>query len=210
MRNAFALSLFIALCFLKRDVFTTAIFLEYYTEGHVTGFQSRVTVPEGMDPIDTYYMPIGFLGGFFGIQTKTKDTRWILFSVWDGEKGAANLTDKGPNVHDQAFDENGTGIKTYRVHSWKTGDPQSFMVEVSWSVPEGYPFFSGYFMIKGEWNLIASIKRPMDSHFLTDFYSLLQNFGEDDSKVRKAHYSNIFYKKSTKGKVWLPVRNAVT
>jgi hypothetical protein len=153
-------------------------------------------------------MAIGFDGGYFGIQTKTENERWINYSVWNGEGGAPKLVEKGPNVTARSFDHEGSGIQTHREYFWKTGVPQSFMVTVKRS-QEGNAIFSGYFMINGEWNLMASIERPGHSPYLTHLNSFLENFGEGNSHMRKARYSNIFYQ--LKGsQEWHPVQEAVT
>jgi hypothetical protein len=208
MRNAFALSLLIALCILKTDAFTTSIHLNYQPKGDVTAFQCQITVLPNMDPVNTFYMAIGFEGGYFGIQTKAEDERWINYSVWDGDGGAAKLIEKGPDVIQRAFSHEGSGIQTYRVHFWETDVPQSFMVTVKPS-QEGHAVFSGYFLINGKWNLMASIERPGHSPYLTNVHSFLENFGKDNSHMRQARYSNIFYQlKGTQE--WHPVKEAVT
>jgi len=53
-----------------------------HEQERIEWFYNEVTVPEGYDPVGTYAMAIGFHGGYFGIQTNSKNERRILFSVW--------------------------------------------------------------------------------------------------------------------------------
>jgi hypothetical protein len=54
-----------------------------------------------------------------------------------------------------------------------------------------------------------SIERPGHSPYLTDLNSYLENFGDDNSKMHKARYSNIFYQVQG-SQEWHPVKDTVT
>ncbi len=43
---------------------------------------SEITVPEGQDPIGSFFMANGFGEGYFGIQVNGPTERRVLFSVW--------------------------------------------------------------------------------------------------------------------------------
>jgi hypothetical protein len=189
------------------DAFTTSIHLNYQTPPKVTAFQVQVTVPEGKDLDKAYWVAVGFDKGYFGIQTKTKTERWINFSVWN-KVGAAKLDKKGPGVVEQNFNHEGSGVQTHRSFFWKTGVPQSFMVTVRPS-QSGSAVVSGFFLIDGKWELIASIERPGASPYLTGLHSFLENFGSDNSLMRKGRYSNLFYQEEGKEE-WTPVTHALT
>jgi hypothetical protein len=192
---------------LQSNAFTTSIHLRYKTKGNVTAFQCQITVL--MDPVKTYFMGIGFDGGYFGIQTKTEKERWINYSVWNGNKGAVPLLmDKGLNVIHRNFSHEGSGIQTHLVHHWETNVPQCLMVTVKRS-DEGHAIFSGYIVINKKWTLMARIKRPGHAPYLTSLNSFLENFGVGNDKMRKARYSSIFYKVQGSDK-WHPVNEAKT
>ena len=58
--------------------------------GKVVAFYNEVTIPEGADPIHTYYMACGFARGYFGIQVNSLTERRVIFSVWDAGKEAVD------------------------------------------------------------------------------------------------------------------------
>jgi hypothetical protein len=175
---------------------TNSIQLSYQTPPKVTAFQVQVTVLEGMDPDKTYWVAAGFDGGYFGIQTKSKTERWINYSVWN-KAGAAKLEKKGPGVIAQNFNHEGSGVQTHRSYFWQTGVPQSFMVTAK-PGQSGSAVFSGYFLIDGKWELIASIERSGASPYLTGLHSFLENFGSEASMMRQGRYSNTFYQEEGK------------
>lgn len=55
----------------------------------------EVKVPEGMDPLYTFYMAIGFYRGYLGIQTNSPTERRVLFSVWDSKDADNDPTISG-------------------------------------------------------------------------------------------------------------------
>jgi hypothetical protein len=160
-----------------------------------------------MDPDNTYFMAIGFDGACFGIQTKTDTERWINYSVWDG-KGAPKPIERGPRVISQSFYHEGSGMQTYRRYHWETAVPNRFMVTVENS-KRGHAMFSGFFLIKSKWYLMASIERPGHSPYLTGLNSFLENFGVGNSKMRKARYSNVVYQVQG-SEEWHPINEAET
>lgn len=102
----------------------------------------RGTVKVTESQTNSYFMVIGFNGGYFGLQ----DVHGFpvgIFSVWDpvghanDEKARAdqvpeNLRAKvlysDPNVHVTRFGGEGTGAKTMFGCSWRTGVPVGFRV----------------------------------------------------------------------------------
>ena len=52
----------------------------------------EILVPEGSDPLATYYMSLGFYRGYMGIQTNSDTERRVLFSVWDSKDADHDAT----------------------------------------------------------------------------------------------------------------------
>jgi hypothetical protein len=50
----------------------------------VSYYYSEINVPQGYDPVGSYYMANGFGQGYFGYQVNSATERRFLFSVWSG------------------------------------------------------------------------------------------------------------------------------
>ena len=168
----------------------------------VEWFYNEIMVPDGMDPLHTYYMACGFNRGYFGIQVNSPTERRIIFSVWDSGDEAyerdkvpdslrVHLIAKGKDVFSGDFGNEGTGGHSHLIYSWKTGQTYQFLVH---ALPQGsYTSYSGYFRVKGEldWNLISSWKAPNDGHYLSGLYSFVENFwGTNGDLLRKTCFAN--------------------
>ena len=102
----------------------------------------EILVPQGYDPLFTYYMSIGFFRGYMGIQTNSATERRVLFSVWDivdkdiwpdaPKEALVSLVDKAPYTQANAFGGEGTGGQSYvgagNINTWKTGTPVKFLM----------------------------------------------------------------------------------
>ena len=170
--------------------------------GDVEWFYNEVTVPEGYDPIGTYAMAIGFRGGYFGIQTNSKNERRILFSIW-----SPHVTDdpssipedlrivclgKHERTHVGEFGGEGSGGQSYMKYNWKTGETYRFLMHVQ---PQGNnkAAFSAYFFFPetGKFELIASFLRPQTDTYLVGAHSFLENFSDVRGHItRMAYYGN--------------------
>ncbi len=177
----------------------------------------EVTVPEGQDPIGSFFMANGFDGTYFGIQVKGPEERWVLFSVWSPFAGdnpsrvpAADrvaLVAKGEDVRIDVFGNEGTGAKSVLVYPWQAGLTYRFLTQVrpvggnvteyaSWFGPPGEPF-----------RLMARFRRPRTDTHLTGFHSFLENFSEPHGHLgRRAVYTNQWVRDRT-GR-WHAVRRA--
>ncbi len=163
---------------------------------------SEVTVPEGGDPIGSFYMANGFGEGYFGIQTKSPTERWVLFSVWspfatdDPEKIPESdrvvLLGKGEGVQAGEFGNEGSGGQSYLVYPWKTGMTYRFL---NTAKPDGRGNTEYAAWIAeapdGEWRLIARFRRPKTDKHLTGFHSFLENFSaENGHRSRTSRHGN--------------------
>lgn len=171
-------------------------------EEPVEWFYNEVTVPEGADPVGSYYMANGFGEGYFGIQVNAPDERRVLFSVWspfstDNPKEIPDdkkitLLKKGEGVHGGEFGGEGSGGQSYWRYSWKTGATNKFLNRVH-PDGKGSTVYTAWFLLPetGEWKLIASFKRPATDKHLTGAHSFLENFSDRQGYLgRRALYGN--------------------
>ena len=167
-------------------------------------FYNEITVPEGADPIHTYYMACGFKRGYFGMQVNSPTERRIIFSVWDAGSEAIDrnkvsienkvqLLAKGDEVFADGFGNEGTGGHSHWIYNWKTGSTYRFLVTALPDSASQTTIYTGYFFIpeNQQWKLIASFKAPKDGHYLNNLYSFSENFsGINGQLFRKAVFSN--------------------
>jgi len=165
---------------------------------------SEITVPEGQDPIGSYFMANGFGQGYFGIQVNSATQRRILFSVWSpfktdnpaaipADQRIENLG-KGADVHVGKFGNEGSGGQSYLVFPWKAGVPYRFLTEVK-PDGEGSTVYTSWFSEKDakSWRLIASFRRPKTNTHLSGFHSFLESFSPDLGYIgRGAMYGNVW------------------
>ena len=165
---------------------------------------SEITVPEGQDPIGTFYMANGFGQGYFGMQVNGPQERRVLFSIWSPFK-TDNPRDipedqrivalaRGPKVHIGEFGNEGSGGQSYLVYPWKAGRTYRFLTKV---VPDGKgnTVYTSWFGDKAadEWILIASFRRPKTDTHLRGFHSFLESFDPSRGHLaRRAFYGNVW------------------
>lgn len=170
---------------------------------------SEVTVATGDDPIGSYFMANGFGQGYFGIQVNGPDERRVLFSVWSPfstddpkeipEDQRIILLGKGEGVYSGEFGNEGSGGQSYLVYPWKSGKTYRFLTRIR-PDGKGNTEYTGWFGEKpapgseGEWQLIASFRRPKTDTYYTRFHSFLENFSAE-----QGHYS----RRSLHGNQWV-------
>ncbi len=181
-------------------------------------FYNEVTVPEGQDPIGSYYMANGFGEGYFGMQVNGDKERRILFSVWSPfttdnpneipEDHKVKLLAKGKEVHGGEFGGEVSGGQSYFLYPWKTGTTYKFLNRVR---PDGngHSIYTGWFFAPetGKWQLVASFQRPKTDTYLTGAHSFLENFADRNGYLgRGALYGNQWAR--TKDGKWIEVTKA--
>ncbi len=182
-----------------------SVHLSYYppeTAADVLWFYNEINVPEGEDVIGSYFMANGFGEGYFGIQVNSPNERRILFSVWSPyrtdnpdeipDDQRITLLKKGQNVHAGKFGNEGSGGQSYKKFMWKAGTTYRFLLRGE-PVKNNSTDYTAYFYApeKGEWELIASFRRPQTSTYLTRHHSFLENFIPDMGNIsRKGLYQN--------------------
>lgn len=165
-------------------------------------FHSEITVPEGQDPAGSYFMANGFGEGYFGMQVKGADERWILFSVWSPfhtdnpkdipEEKRIEVLAKGKDVRTGEFGNEGSGGQSFFIYPWKVGTTYRFLNRAK---PDGRgnTIYTAWFFAPeaGEWKLIASFRRPETDKHLTGIHSFLENFADRNGyQGRMAYHGN--------------------
>lgn len=150
-------------------------------------FYNEVCVPEGADPVGTYYMACGFAEGYFGFQVNSKEERRVLFSVWSPfdtqdpkeipEEDRVILQKKGEGVKSGEFGNEGAGGQSYLRYPWKAGTTYGFLVRIR-PRDDGYSEYSAFFFSpeEKEWRFIACFLRPKTGTWVKRAHSFLENF----------------------------------
>lgn len=164
---------------------------------------SELTVPEGEDPIGSYYMANGFSEGYFGMQVNSATERRVLFSVWspfntDNPKDIPadqqiELLAKGPNTRVGQFGNEGSGGQSFMIYPWKAGKTYRFLTEVK-PIDDNNTQYTCWFAEKNEdWILVASFRRPKTSTHLRGFHSFLESFDPSHGYIsRRCSYGNVW------------------
>ena len=170
--------------------------------GDIEYFYNEITVPEGYDPVGSYFMADGFAHGYFGIQVNSETERRVLFSVWSPydtddpseipEDQRIQVLEKGENTVVGEFGNEGSGGQSFLPYMWEAGTTYGFLLK---GVPNGdnSTNYSAYFMDPevGEWILIATFKRPQTDTYLRNLHSFLENFSPNAGYLeRKVNYTN--------------------
>lgn len=176
------------------------------TTENINYYYSEIEVPQGADPIGSYFMANGFSEGYFGFQVNSQNERRILFSVWspfstddpnaipDDQKIILNK--KGNDVHTGEFGNEGSGGQSFLKYNWKAGTNYKFLLKAE---PDGNgkTDYTAWFFAPeiNQWKLIASFKRPKTNKYLTGFHSFLENFYPNNGHLeRTANYKNQWVK----------------
>ncbi|MCH4552533.1 DUF3472 domain-containing protein [Aestuariibaculum lutulentum] len=166
-------------------------------------FYNELTVAEGEDVLGSFFMANGHSQGYFGLQVNSSSERRILFSIWS----AYNTDDPnqipddykvtklgaGDGVTVQDFGNEGSGLQSFKNIGWKTGVTYKFLLKGEPAEVEGSTDYTGYFYDPevGEWVMIASLRRPQTSTYLTGAHSFLENFNPaTGNQTRKGSYGN--------------------
>lgn len=186
-----------------------SVHLSYEVPAQVTDikwFYNEITVPEGNDVTGSYYMANGFGEGYFGFQVNSDTERRILFSVWSPystdnpdeipEDQRVELLKKGDNVTVNDFGNEGSGGQSFLRYNWQTGNTYKFILKGEPSENNKTDYTAWFFAPElGNWQLIASWRRPLTSTYLVRPHSFLENFITRTGVLeRQAYYGNQWIK----------------
>ncbi|NDV46889.1 DUF3472 domain-containing protein [Paludibacter sp. 221] len=185
----------------------------------------EILVPEGFDPLSTYWMSLGFFRGYMGIQTNGEKERRVLFSAWDAvdkdkypnapKEMLVSLVDKAKYTAANSFGNEGTGGQSYvgtgNPDTWKTGTPVKFLMNCRRDGSITYQgdvikhsIISAWYDAGEGWRYVASWRVPImpgGKDMFDGFYSFLENYGFQNGQIiRKGYYYNAFGKELGKDK----------
>ena len=175
-------------------------------------FYNEVLVPEGADPVGTYYMACGFAEGYFGFQVNSEMERRVLFSVWSPfdtqdpkeipEEDKVILQKKGEGVKVGEFGNEGAGGQSFLLYPWKAGTTYSFLLRVR-PAGDGFTEYSSYFFApeEKEWKFIACFRRPKTETWVKRPHSFLENFLPAQGWLTRSVQFTNQWARDTKG-VW--------
>lgn len=173
-------------------------------------FYSELRVPDGQDPIGSYFMANGFGEGYFGMQVNGPEERRILFSVWSPfhthnpreipEEQRIKVLAKGEGVHTGEFGNEGSGGQSYLIYPWKAGTIYRFLNRAR-PDGQGNTIYTAWFFAPeaGQWKLIASFLRPKTDKHLTGIHSFLENFADRNGYLGRMAYHGNQWARDTEG-----------
>lgn len=169
----------------------------------VQWFYNEVTVPEGEDQLGSFFMANGHAQGYFGMQVNSATERRVLFSIWSAfstddpnqipEDYKVTNLGNGTGVTVQDFGNEGSGIQCFKNVGWKAGVTYKFLLKGEPSSVSGSTDYTAYFYDPevGDWQLIASLRRPKTTTHLERLYSFLENFNPSTGYLsRRVNYGN--------------------
>lgn len=185
---------------------------------NVRWFYNEVTVPIGEDKLGSFFMTNGHAQGYFGMQVNSATERRILFSIWSAfntddpnqipEDYKVTNLGNGAGVTVQDFGNEGSGIQSFIDVDWKAGITYKFLLKGEPSSIRGSTDYTGYFYDPevGNWQLIASLRRPKTDTYLTRLHSFLENFNPSTgNQSRKVNYGNQWAYTTDNG--WIEMTN---
>ena len=169
---------------------------------NVQWFYNEVTVPAGEDVVGSFFMANGHAQGYFGMQVNSETERRVLFSIWSAyetdnpnqipdEYNVINLGN-GQGVTVQNFGNEGSGKQCIKRFDWKAGTTYKFLLKGEPSENNSTDYTAYFYAPEvGEWQLIASLRRPKTSTYLKGLHSFLENFVTDTGfMTREVKYGN--------------------
>ncbi|MBR4782667.1 MAG: DUF3472 domain-containing protein [Bacteroidaceae bacterium] len=177
-----------------------------------------VTVPEEQDQEGSYYMALGFTGGYFGIQNNGNGKRRALFSLWNtqhsddpkavSKDNKVTVQDHGEGVTVQDFGNEGSGKQSFIDVGWQPGHTYQFLLHAT-KADDNCVDYSAWFYdsIKNQWIYLSTLRRPNTTFLLKGLHSFLENFTPlQGNKTRKAYYYNPWAR--TPDGEWIPLKKA--
>lgn len=166
----------------------------------------------------SYFMSIGFGGGYFGIQEQSNGKKVILFSVWDSAK-----TDNPNDVPEdqrvkvlyqdkemlvRRFGGEGVGVQSFLNFKWNLNENYRFAVKIDHTKDSQLAVYTAWFFNPDDnkWRKLVSLRRPNYKGNLNGFHSFVEDFRrnfESFEQTRTAEFSNM-WSLGLDGK-WVPV-----
>lgn len=177
-----------------------------------------VQVPLEFDMTGSYYMALGFQGGYFGFQNNSANRRQVLFSVWNSiddddpynvaKEHQTRMIKHGDGVTVKDFGHEGSGKQSFIKIDWKPNVTYRFLLHAYKSSSTTTDYSAWFYdTIGAKWIFMATLRRPNCTDLISGLHSFLENFNpEQGDKTRKAYYSNVWIK--PKNDNWKPIVEA--
>lgn len=174
-------------------------------------FSVEVTV--GQTTPGSYFMAIGWSGGYFGIQELSDGNKVAIFSVWDPTKGddpkavkpeeRVELLHEGEGVRIKRFGGEGTGGQCMLDFPWAIGETVRFLVRAELheapGIVGGKTAYSGWIFdpTQKAWRHLVTFRTRNAGKWLRGLYSFVEDFRRDTKSaddVRRAQFGNAWMK----------------
>lgn len=157
-----------------------------YDVGESSAFYNEVEIIDSQD--GSYFMAIGFGGGYFGIQDLVGDEGLVIFSLWDDteEPNRSNVPESdravalsvGTGVAVVPFGNEGVGISARMPFQWDVGSTFRFFITTELAADRTR--YTAYFAPPDrDWQLIGVMERPAQGARLAGLYSFVEDFRRD-------------------------------
>jgi hypothetical protein len=180
---------------------------------------SDLTVTEGSDVEGSFFCPIDFENGIFGLQNISENERWVILSIWnfiDPEShrnipadSRTRLVEKAPEAYVRTVEENGLVMQCYLKYNWKTGVNYRLALHAEHAEADATDY-SAYFYDpeKDTWIYIATVRRPQTPYLISRAYSFVENVvPEEGYRSREATFGPMWLH-GTQDKQWHSITRA--
>ncbi len=182
----------------------------------------------------TYYMALGFDGGYFGVQQHAGGNGQLIFSLWDATKeihrshvpakDRARVLDVGTGAQEKEFGGEGVGVSIRMPVAVTQGDAFSFYLtaeteKTNTSSSGTRTVFTAYAARRGgAWRLLGKMDRPTDGTLINGLYSFVEDYKRNGRTDGVAAAERSPYQRRTavfrrgwrlpENGGWLPIRRA--
>lgn len=187
-----------------KDIACRSVHLQYPGETG-TAYYNELKVLESAP--GTFFMTNGFNAGYYGLQESAKNTKVLLFSIWDpgtteqdpkkvAEEQRVKLIYNNDAVRIGRFGNEGTGGQSFYDYDWKIGETYRFLVTAE--LKDEYTEFTNWFYHpeQKEWLRLVTFARKNKGKLLSGYNSFVEDF-------RRNRESTKFTRRAEYGPVWI-------
>lgn len=187
------------LALLKGTCMAPSIHLTYRLPSNLQAFYSEVKVEQSAP--GSYFMVIGWDGGYFGLQDQG-GRKVAIFSVWDAHAGdnpgavpeehRVKALYQGEGVEVKRFGGEGTGGQSFFPFDWQVG--QTYRLAVLASGDDKATAYTGYLeTAPGTWKKLVTFATPRPHGGLNGVHHFVEDFQRDFNsfkQIRSAQFLN--------------------
>lgn len=198
------------LALLKGTCMAPSIHLGYRLPPNLQVFYSEVKIEQSVP--GSYFMVIGWDGGYFGLQDQG-GRKVAIFSVWDAHAGdnpaavpeehRVTALFQGEGVEVKRFGGEGTGGQSFFPFDWQVG--QTYRLAVTASGDDKSTAYTGYLeTAPGTWKKLVTFSTPQAHGGLNGVHHFVEDFQRDFNsfkQVRSAQFLNAWGYSATGSRV---------